>query len=445
MCIKEKISGLTWRGLLAHPLRVVLPLALLNCALLIHWVGILQFYDSISYVNAITAVMAGDVDAYRTPVYPLFLAICQAVFGPHHFMMAAVILQHVAFLVSIVVFDRLLVMLRLSGVLRLILLAVYAFHPGFTIYLNAILTEPFALIGLVMFLKVCCGMLTMPRMRNVGYFFFWLTFLVFLRPSFVYLLPLFLVWWGIMAFTRHARKECVAALCATVLTSLLLMSYMTAFESRYGVRAITRVSTINQYHDMRINGLLDTAAIAQPELKAEVRNYLDVNGMKCDNDSLVAVELTQLYAHYGQGPVQAMLTRSLGTRFAGFMKVKLRHFSHSMGELLLYYPSVPLDGSVYKMIYKLFPVYIIAFYVLLLVYVAVLCRQQLLTRRLPLLSSLMWLMTVGQVLVTLLGAYGAWARLFLPVMPCALLMLGQLCAMFTLHLKPGSAHRLEGL
>ena len=438
--MSESKNGAKWwlgSDLWSHPLRVVLPLAVINSVLLIVLVGFIDAVDTWTYVDAITQVSHGDLDQYRTPVYPLFLWLCQGLFGQAYFILGTIALQHVCYWVSIVYFDRLLAALCSSRLARWVLLIVYALHPGFTMMLNCVLTEAFSVMGIVMLLWVSHRLLTTPRLRHGGYFFFWLTFLVFLRPSFSYLLPISLLLWGGMLLWRHGGIAVLTAFCATIVISLAMLGYMAAFEHRYHVRTITAVSTVNMYQC-----LIDTTAIEPPEMKADIMQTIHDNGMVTEPGFPFWVEMEQLLDHYGQERLQAVLDHSLKVNFKGYVKVVLGHVLHSSGILFLHYNNVPHDGPVSKMLYKLFPVYIITFYLLLLFYAALVCRQVWKTRRVPLISVVMSMLSLGLVLVSLLGAYGDWPRLFLPVAPCALLMVGQLCSMMTLRLKPRNERQL---
>ena len=80
---------------------IVYCIAILHCILLIYKCGIQWDYDTASYISAWENISSFHIDIWRTPVYPLFIGITKAFFETN-FLMAASIIQHIVFLISMV-------------------------------------------------------------------------------------------------------------------------------------------------------------------------------------------------------------------------------------------------------------------------------------------------------------------------------------------------------
>ena len=64
--------------------------------------------DSQSYISAWDIFRSGNIDMWRTPVYPFFLGFLNMVFGDEYYLLMAVIIQHIIFLISVRFFYNLL-------------------------------------------------------------------------------------------------------------------------------------------------------------------------------------------------------------------------------------------------------------------------------------------------------------------------------------------------
>ena len=433
--LRGEKNPLNYRKSQNKPLCIIQYLAAMSSILLITMVGALTNYDTGTYIDAIPHVLHGDIDQFRTPIYPLFLSLCQLLFGSN-FLMGAIILQHIAYWVSIIYFDRLLSVLHTPRLARTILLAVYALHPGLTTFCNKVLTEAFSIIGLVMLMWVSHRLLSERRLRHSFYIFFWLTFLVFLRPSFIYLLPIYLIGWGYLMLKR-CNKSFAMAFCASLATGTLVLGYVNSFEQRYGVRTITAISTVNLYHNLRMNGLLDTAAITPPEMKTDILTGINKYGMKTETPKHFMSEPINLINRYGLVPMQQMLDHSCQKNREEFIKGRIQNAYRADQSQVLKVTIAPLT-----LIYIAMPLYLHLIRWIIFFYLGVLGVQMARQRFVPPFSLLMVATALGLVVVVIIGASSEYGRLQTPIVPIVLLMMGQLCSMVHVSLKPAPERKM---
>lgn len=89
-------------------LKIILVFSTLLSVLLIAVYGVINYYDSTSYIDAWNSLKEGRLDSLRTPVYPVFLHVMSVIFGQRFFLFGAICVQHLVFIVSLYYFYKLL-------------------------------------------------------------------------------------------------------------------------------------------------------------------------------------------------------------------------------------------------------------------------------------------------------------------------------------------------
>ena len=373
-------------------------------------------------------------------MYPIFLMICRYIAGQNHFLLLAIVLQHILYLVSIYYFHKTAGALFTQR-LSLLLTILYAFLPCLTSWGNTILTENFVIIGVVMLLYSAIAIWKNGSFKHVVAFGWWTLFLVFLRPSFLYLLPVFAVL-TILQTVITKEKLRWAALSSFVLTLAVagcVYAYMNAFEARYGVKAITQVSTVNNYYMLRLDGLIDTTLITDDALKADVVKSIIKNGKICDpHDAKTGYEGLVFIQKHGLKSVNQVVSSAMNANKAIVARKCVgRMYRASNSPLFESY--VPGLNTLFDMLSPNMSM----LYVFLVLYTAVLLTFIYRRRILPFTSLTIWMLGVSNLVVAIVGAQSEWARLVLPSMPLYLLMVGQLCSMVTVKLKSRDERQLQ--
>lgn len=199
-------------------LKIIYSLAITFSVLIIVGWGIKEPYDSPSYINAWDIISNGQIDITRTPTYPIIIGICKIMFGLYSYKYGIIAFQHLLFLISIYFFYELLIRLFDNSKTNFWITLVYGIYPGIINWSNYILTESLAVSGIVFVLFYSIELYYKINIKNILFYMFWLLFLIFLRPSFMYLLPVFLIAWILCIFITNNKVFIVGVTCTMIAT-----------------------------------------------------------------------------------------------------------------------------------------------------------------------------------------------------------------------------------
>lgn len=403
-------------------LKTVYYFSVLCSVLLILVFGVQEYSDSDSYLKAWDSVSNGKIDILRTPVYPIFLGVCETIFGQGFFKIMAIVFQHLLFLLSITYFHRLAKIVFPKDGLSFWITMVYATLSCFNSLGNCILTESFAISGIVFLLYHSFKLYEKCSVLSALGFLFWLLFLIFLRPSFLYLLPVYLLIWVVCLLKKNVNCSVIGISCTLAVTVLQLF-YIHQFNKEFGVLTPSCVSVINQFYMTRQDGLIFLDGIQNESLKQELKNSIELNGASTDDLQFLWEETTRIYESYPLKDVQQALSVSLKAHPASALRMIIKRVSKA-SSWPIFYTYLPgmysLQVTLGVSIGLLFLV--MAAYTLLMVFWAFRRRQ------IPWFSTLMYLLCVGNLATVIIGAQWEWSRLLLPSLPVFLLMFGQICS-----------------
>ena len=405
----------------------------MSIILIVFW-GVPNHFDTDSYFNAWTNLKQGKIDIFRTPTYPIFIGLIQGLSGASLFKLAIVIAQYILFFVSIFFFYKITCHFIDNSKVCSFITLFYAICPGIISWNNLILTEPLAISGTVFLLYYSIRLYEKPMVKMALLYAFWLLFLIFLRPSFLYLFPALLFFWALSGLYGKARVFLLGILC-TVFVLCCEAFYICKFEKSYGVYSPSSVGVLNQYYIVRQHGLINVDGISNDSLRCELQRSIESNGATTNNHDLLWTEGYDFISRYGLKEVQTVISTTMKEHPVEMLKKALGRSIRAM-HTPLFHSLIPVSGIVY---------YFVDFtgfdftdflsmgllYVFIIIYVIILIRNTLYKKRkMPCLSMLLLLIGVGNLITVIIGAQESWNRLIVPSMPIYLLMFGQICTMF---------------
>ena len=402
-------------------------MAIANCIFLIIRCG-RQFYsDTLSYIIAWDNIANGQIDKWRTPLYPLFLGSVKAVFGQELFPICAVVIQFLFFGVSIYFFYKLTNILLQSESISYWLTAFYALYPCIPTWNCFLITEPIAIYAIVFLLYSTIHAINMNSRLHIYLTSFWLFFLVFLRPALIYLIPVYLFGWLLYCINKKTiTKSAVEGLIGILLVGLSLATYSFCFKMSYGMFAPSGIGTVNQYYIARIDGAIDPMLTENPNLKAYVENSIIIHGKEFSNGS--SHDLYQEAIHaidtYGLKDVSNLVSSSYMNDKKKYLKRICLHVHRAATDKLF-------DSFLnkFRSVIDIIGIRINFIYLILFFYTIFLMIKYKEKKMFPLFSSIIYLMGFCHLFVIIVGCQNEWFRLILPVVPCYLLMFGQLLSM----------------
>ena len=406
-------------------------LALIVAALSIRLIGPIDWDpDYLSYLKAWDEHLSqGEIDKFRTPLYPLYLGLMKTIFGSH-FTLGAIIGQYIVFLLSIRAFYAIAYWFIHSEKIVLGTTLIYAVYPGIIHWSNSLMTESLAISGTVFLLY---GVMRLYDRYSTAWTVITaglMILLLMLRPIFIYLLPtLFLAW--IIAFRKsNKRKQAISGLISPCFATWALMAYMAVFYHAYGIFSTSSVSTYNRWYMARESGLLKPEVIDNPALRTDVEKSIQLYGKQFDfKKGDLWDETDSIIEKYDLATLNKVLNAStISQPLENLAKVADTTMKASTFKL-----AVPASEMSF-VLSDLLSLNMAVIYLILIIYTIVLVRWMFNHRQIPWFSSVLYMVGVSHLIIVLIGAQGEWYRLIVPSMPIYILLIGQLCR--TLNMKP---------
>ena len=372
-----------------------------------------EFYDTQTYIDAWDVIKCGVIDVFRTPVYPCLLGIAKTLFGEDAFLWTVSLVQWMLFLPTVLCFYRISQRLFASDRLAFVLSMVYVVIA--VAWVNRILTESLAMDGIVVLLWCIIKLYDRFSMATAASMTAVLMLMIFLRPAFVYLLPMLTVWWILVAVVGKKYRTATVGVAGTAAVAALLLLYMAGYERQYGTFSMSNVSKINQIANARVFFRNEPERIKDEVLRAEL--YSDYSS----NIAVVSAHLTDYYRLHPDVRVRNVLSNL---------------YKSTEYLLLENYLGFPL-----RTISELLTCRMSDLYMFLLIYTALLIYVMIKQRRIPLLTVLMYMWTISHLFVAIAGAHAEYGRLFVPALLLVLLLFGGVCTIFR-QVRPVGEMRL---
>ena len=409
-------------------LKTIYVLSILFCIFLILNYGRQWGYDTNSYITAWDKISNFEIDIWRTPVYPIFIGTLKKLFGTYY-LIAGVIIQHVTFLISIKYFFILSLYCTKKVNISWWLTAIYAIYPCIPTWNCFIQTEAFAIYSMVFMLYYAVKLYKEESYKYMCFFTFWLLFHIFLRPSQIYLLPIWGFGWAIL-FTKHKRNNAIATKgLLGVLMGCICMTYYTyCFKNTYGIWAPCGIGVLNKYCMLRKDHVFK---------EEDIQNHAFRNYIK-DKDELykktkTPIDSVDLYkeAEYG------IETYGLELVSNELSHSKQFTIEHSFRSLIKRWKRASNDIFLYTYLYKwtklpyitdILGIRLNCIYCLLFIFPFILLHQNRQTKSFSWFSMILFLIAINQLSISIIACQDEWGRLILPAISVYLIIIGQICS-----------------
>lgn len=376
--------------------------------------------DSNSYIMAFVTLASGKLDLLRTPIYPLILGVLKLVFGKG-FIQATIVLQVVIFLISSILFREVVSKFVSSPKVVFWIVSYYLLGLGINQYNYYILTESFSLSLMVVLMYFLLRRFpNKVEVRDIVFSLLTLLIMVFLRPSFLYLLPVVFIYILGMLLTRtiEVRGFCVGVIGLGCITSCIGY-YSIVMHRSYGINSMCIINTYNNYFLLREIGR-PNAKYADNEELIKVINEINEK----QNNFQGWLEIGRIADSYDKngftpGDFERFVYNSIKDN-------KINCLCVIRNRLLLNETVFPIlfeYGPLSALHLKLYPTLLqsaILFCILIIYWITRWRRN----RALVVPNLLLIMIIAGLWVSVLIGAYGSYYRLCLPSMPALLIMMG---------------------
>jgi len=207
-----------------------------------------EISDTPSYLKS-PRLQHGEVDLWRTPCYPYFIAAIKSFSSEGNLLRRVVLAQQVISWICIFFFFQTARRLLKSTIVTACASLYFACHPSILWFNTYVLTESLSISGTVFLIYLLVSYLSRPGYIKAVVIGIIILFLIMLRPFFLVLLPIFLVLWTVrlVVIREHRFREAVG-LFSAIIALMLVLGYGQLFKQQHGVFSWTAASShVNQF------------------------------------------------------------------------------------------------------------------------------------------------------------------------------------------------------
>ena len=367
--------------------------------------------DTDSYIEAWNAFASGQLSAKRTPVYSLVIGLASAISGKAHMGFVIILIQNFAASIAVWIFYKIARRATNSQNVSFFSALFFACFSIYLLFRNWILTESLALSGLLFLIYCTINIYDGKSKWNILGLTFWLLFLTFLRPSFLYLPPVLAVAFIIMIFKKkRQRKQALCSLASVAFVTVCLLLYMATFKSIYGVFTTTNIGMVNDADMMLQTKDLNPNYSKDEKLKKYIKEMYEGKDVYYEmfNYIFAMPDYSDLEQTIHKSKTLQNQLSNIGYRLRTCPGESLREHP-GRSEILNFINFAFFCGFLTIIIYGL----------ALMVYIVK-------NRSLPWLPLLLLMLGASNIIVVIIGAQAEWQRLVYPSKAIYLIMIVQL-------------------
>ena len=204
--------------------------------------------DTPSYIDSYqgNSFFKGHVDENRTPIYPYFIKIVKKMGGEENLKENIVFIQKILFLMSICIFYYALKTITKNKILLTIATLIFGITPALVSWNTMLLTESLSIVETVLLVFFTLQYLKKESKISAIFIHVIILIMVLTRPAFIYLLPIYFLFWIIRFFTnQQERKSIITAFISMAIVVAVLIGYCFLVKMNYGHFGLTAVSNVN--------------------------------------------------------------------------------------------------------------------------------------------------------------------------------------------------------
>ncbi len=377
--------------------------------------------DSPSYLTTYSGdLLNWHVDIFRTPVYP-YLIKCIRLFGNSNIISNVVLFQSLFSILSVVVLFFITSKIYKNRKVILISTLTYGLMLPIVSFDKVIRTESISISSIIIFISFLVIYLQKRTIFNAIIFTLFTLFLVMLRPSFIYLIPLTVFFWVVrLTVYKDELKIVLTGLITSTIVCCVVFGYSKLNEKSNGFFGISSVTNINQL-DIIIRSKMHEKG-SDPELTSSINNLLKdpepygghwVLLYKITNQYPPKRVSTFITACIKSQPV-VYLRRIKNTFFEIWKNNIFTNYANAKKTNLSFYIKAIENGLFSLSILHVLLFIAFDFIITILIWIKF--------KRLPIFKFLLSLIFISHFTFTVIGAQEEFSRLLSPVISCLVIL-----------------------
>lgn len=370
--------------------------------------------DTETYINYDANILKGEVNSFRTPIYPYILKFV-SIFNTSEISIYknTTYLQEIVSIISVIILYITLEKTFKNQITSSIATVAYGCMPAIFTYNRVILTESLSISLFVMYFCLVLKYLKEPTNKKTIFIGLFTIFLIFLRPSFIYLIiALAIMFILIFIIKKEYRKQAVLGGGVLIFIGLTILGYSYLNKLQNGFFGMSTVTQNNQLDIILQMGIYNTKDIQDEGIINIIEQRLDGNMVTWYTKTLGKIQ-----EEYTTDEIADYIGRCIKNNFKDYVVgTTKRIFKISLS----YCDEVYLGVGYNNLIKPVIPFIIIYLYLLFeVIYIIV---KGIRNRKIFLQQFMMLILVLGQLATIILSAQAEYSRLFIASLPIVIIL-----------------------
>lgn len=405
MHFKKKSNDLLWILFICGIIRLLFYLNLSNTD---GW-----FPDTITYTRYPFNLFKGEIDEFRTPVYPYFIKLIRFL-GEDHLLRNIKIAQGIISFLSLILFYKSIDQILKSRVVVITSTILYGISPSIINFDFCVLTESLSISSGVLFFYAITSYIKNPKFLKAIMIPLIAFILIMLRPSFIFLIVILFIFWVTKAIiTKKDRLTCWVGLMSSSIAIVLLLGYARLNYINNGCFCISTVSTVNQLTNIINFGIHENGS--DKEIISKIENNKD-------SSPIAANVILNSFKHRRISKfISYCIFNNINTYLSNTWQ-KFLNLNNKTTECILALYNKGFGGTL-RIITNILSIRFIYLYIILIVDFVVIIFLIFKGSEHIWVKIVLWLFISGQLFTTILGGHSEYQRLFSIAIPYVIILL----------------------
>ena len=371
------------------------------------------YFDTASYIEYDANILKGEVDAFRTPIFPYIIKLVSLFTDDLRLIYIGTTFVHeIISIISVIILYVTLDKMFKSQIAKYTGTLLYACFPAIFTYNKVILTESLSVsFYVIYFCLILQNIKETTTAKTIGIGVFTL-FLILLRPSFLYLLvALGILYVLIFLIKKENRKQAIIGGISLLSVVIMLFVYCFLNKKQNDIFAISNVTQINQLDTIIQMGIYKTEDEKDKGIIEIIESNLDAGMTVWFRNTT-----NKIMSEYTPEEVDEYIGRCIKNNFSTYFNKTIQKVfniaSVDCDEIYLRKRTSNAIGSTIS--FGL--IYLYAF--LEAIYIVI---KGIKIKKVPTEQFIMLILILGQLATIIIGAQAEYSRLFITSLPIVLI------------------------
>jgi hypothetical protein len=375
--------------------------------------------DSPTYLNHSSNLLKGQVDVWRTPLYPYFLKLIKQFVNQKSFIHSIVIIQSLISFLTIITFYKVVNKIFENRYAIITSTLFYAISPSLVNFDKCVLTESLSISFIVIFISLIFRFIKNPTKLKALLNSLLIVVAIMLRPSFIVLIPIMSFFWVLrLFFIRSERSVSLMGLSGTFIAIILLTGYSKLNDKRNGFNGLTAVSSYNQID------LLIAYNIFENGNDDEMSKTIRANLVDTSKEVFHLKVQHALFSTYPPNRIKKFIRNSIINHLSIFVQKSIVRIYLLENEKISTIYAERKNGymGVFNFILRANFITFLVVYLLLIIELIYIVFQWYMEKRIVWFRIVLWTIIITQLALVILGAQAEFQRLFVIALPCLIIV-----------------------